>query len=310
MSEGRNRVLIVGSVALDNVTTAHGQEERILGGAAVYGSIAASHFAPADLIGVAGDDFPQRHLDLLRRHRIDLEGLEIVPGGKTFHWGGEYEGEMNEAITHFTELGVFADFKPALPETHRDNEFVFLANIDPAIQLHVLDQVRNPKLTLCDSMNLWINIKREEVLEVLRRSDVALLNDTEALMLFDTHSLPTAGEKLLDLGLRHAVIKKGSHGAQMFSTDGTFAVPAIPLTEVKDPTGAGDTFAGALIGYLASRPQHDEMAFRQAMLVGSACASFVVEDFSVHRTSGLIPAEIHERCRVLHDAIHCEPVAF
>ncbi|HOR29484.1 MAG TPA: PfkB family carbohydrate kinase [Candidatus Sumerlaeota bacterium] len=308
MPHARKRVVIVGSIALDDVHTPAGEEHRILGGAAVYGAMACSLFAPVDIVGVAGDDFPQTHIDTLTARGINLDGLQIIPGGKTFHWGGTYEGDMNEAQTRFTELGVFEHFNPTLPEPYRDNDFVFLANIDPELQLHVLDQVRRPRLVICDSMNLWINIKRDAVLEVLRRSDIALLNDGEARLLFETHSLPRAADQLLALGLARAVIKKGSHGAQMFSRDGMFAVPSIPLTDVRDPTGAGDTFAGGLIGFLASRPAIDEMAFRQALLVGSACASFVVEDFSVRRTAAITRQEVEARCRLLHEAIHCEPV--
>ena len=308
MNESHPRVLIVGSIALDDVATPHSNQERILGGSVVYGSIAASRFVPVDIVGVAGGDFPREHIDTLQSQGVNTDGLEIVPEGKTFHWGGTYKADINERETRFTHVGVFADFQPTLPEPYREDAFVFLANIDPTLQLQVLDQVSRPRLILCDSMNIWIDIKRDEVLEVLRRSDVALLNDSEALMLFETNSLPTAAEKLLEVGLSRAIIKKGSHGAQMFSAEGPFAVPALPLTLVKDPTGAGDTFAGGLIGYLASRPSLDEMAFRQAVLVGSACASFVIEDFSVRRTLTLTRSQIQERCGRLHEAIRCDPI--
>ena len=232
-------VLIVGSVALDNIKTPNGEMRNLLGGSAVYGSVAASIFTTVDIVGVAGEDFPPEHIETLRRLGVDLRGLECVAGRKTFHWSGEYELDMNEAITHFTELGVFADFKPTIPMPYQNDGFIFLANIDPELQLSVLDQIKNPKLTLCDSMNLWINIKRDALLEVLSRVDVALLNEGEAKMLFETQSLPSAAEQLLDLGVKRAIIKKGSYGAQMFSREGTFAVPAIPLASVVDPTGAG-----------------------------------------------------------------------
>ena len=300
------RVLIVGSVALDDIQTPQGDAQRILGGSAVYGSVAASHFAGVDIVGVVGEDFPDEHVEALHARGVDTRGLERVDGGKTFHWGGEYVDEMNEAETHFTELGVFAEFDPKIPETYRDNAFVFLANIDPELQLRVLDQVREPRLIVIDSMNLWINIRREALLEALGLADVALLNDAEVRMLFDTHSLPAAAERLLNLGLERVIIKKGSHGAQMFSREGVFAVPAIPLTSVKDPTGAGDTFAGGLIGYLAGRSELDEEAFRQAVLVGSSCASFVVEDFSIRKTAALTRMMIHDRCKHLHDALRCD----
>lgn len=302
------KVLIVGSVALDNIKTPHGEMKDLLGGSAVYGSVAASTFTRVDIVGVAGEDFPAKHVQALRDRGIDIQGLECVPGRKTFHWSGEYQEEMNEAVTHFTELGVFADFTPSIPEAYRDDPFVFLANIDPALQLSVLDQVKKPALTICDSMNLWINIKRDELIAVLSRVDVALLNESEVKMLFETHSLPQAARQLMELGVKRAIIKKGSHGAQMFSDEGTFAVPAIPLSNVVDPTGAGDTFAGGLIGYLASRPKLDEMAFRQAVLVGSACASYVVEEFSIGGTATLTKEKIQARCGRLQEAIRCEPV--
>ncbi|MCL5269444.1 MAG: PfkB family carbohydrate kinase [bacterium] len=302
------RVLIVGSVALDDVKTPQREARGVLGGSAVYGSVVASHFAPVDIVGIVGDDFPAAHIQLLQSHGVDTRGLEIVKGGKTFHWGGEYLGEMNEAVTHFTELGVFADFRPVLPAAYRADGFVFLANIDPELQLQVLDQTVRPRLAICDSMNLWINIKREALLAMLRRVDVALLNESEARLLFETHSLPKAAAGLLGLGLKRVIIKKGSYGAQMFSAEGTFAVPAVPLEMVADPTGAGDTFAGGLIGYLATRPVLDETAFRQAIVVGSACASFVVEDFSIARTAALTRPRIAARCRKLLDAIRCDPV--
>jgi sugar/nucleoside kinase (ribokinase family) len=302
------RVLLVGSVALDDISTPHGSFKRVLGGSASYGSIAAAHFSPVDIVGVVGDDFPSEHISMLRACGVDTRGLSVIPGGKTFHWGGAYEGDMNNAATHFTELGVFADFDPVIPEAYSEDSYVFLANIDPELQLRVLDQVTKPKLTICDSMNLWINIKRDALLEVLKRVDVALLNDAEAMMLFGTSSLPTAASKLLELGMWRVIIKKGSNGAQMFSAEGTFAVPAVPLERVKDPTGAGDTFAGGMIGYLASRDQVDEMTFRQAILVGSACASFVVEDFSIRRTANLSPESLQARIYKLHDALRCDPV--
>jgi sugar/nucleoside kinase (ribokinase family) len=304
------RVLIVGSVALDDVTTPHGEQRGILGGSAVYGSVAASNFAPVDIVGIVGDDFPAEHVAALRRRGVNTDGLEVVPGGKTFHWAGEYAGAMNEAVTRLTELGVFEHFNPRIPDAYRADPYVFLANIDPELQLRVLEQVARPRLVIIDSMNLWINIKREALMEVLRRADAALLNDAEACLLCQTHSLPQAVERLLELNLKRIIIKKGSHGAQMFSAEGTFAVPAMPLAVVKDPTGAGDTFAGGLIGYLAMHDRLDEATWRQAILVGTACASFAVEDFSIARIADLTPGRVLERCNRLHEAIACEPVRF
>ena len=303
-----NRILIVGSVATDDITTPTASVTRILGGAAVYGSIIASRFAPVDIVGVCGDDFPKQHLETLHKHGINTDGLEIIPGGKTFHWGGEYQGDMNMAKTHFTELGVFAEFSPKIPESYRDNDFVFLANIDPELQLDVVKQVRKPKLIICDTMNYWIKHKRDVVVDVLSKVDVAVINDAEACELFNTPSLPRAAHELLELGLKRAIIKKGSNGAQMFSRESIFAVPALPLSIVRDPTGAGDTFAGGLMGYLAKTGTLDDMAFRQAIMIGSACASHVVEDFSIRRTAGLSMKAIQERVDKLQAAIHCEAI--
>ncbi len=302
-----HHVLIIGSIALDDIKTPWHEERGLLGGSAVYGSIAASMFAPVDIVGVVGEDFPAEHLEMLRAHGVDTSGVERR-AGQTFRWGGEYRQNMNDRDTHFTELGVFAEFDPRIPEPWRDSGFVFLANIDPELQLRVLEQVRQPRLVLLDTMNLWINLKRDALIEVIKRVDAILINEDEALMLFQTHSLPEAADRLLELGVSRAIIKKGSHGAQMFSADSTFAVPALPLRKVNDPTGAGDTFAGGVIGYLAAGGTLDESSFRQAIMVGSACASFVVEDFSTRRLAALTPGQIQERCDRLHDAICCERV--
>lgn len=310
-----NRVLIVGSVALDDIKTPWAEEKDLLGGSAVYGSMAASQFAGVDIVGVVGDDFPQEHIDLLRGAGVNIDGVEKQPG-KTFHWGGEYHENMNDRTTHFTELGVFAEFDPKTPAAYREDGFVFLANIDPDLQLRVLGQVKKPRLTLLDTMNLWINIKREALVEVIRRVDAILINEEEASLLFPSPSQAESAEKLLDLGLSRVIIKKGSNGAQMFAKSGTFAVPALPLKDVKDPTGAGDTFAGGLIGYLAgcgkciagASEADIDMAFRQAMLVGSACASYVVEDFSTRRINNITKDKIQARVDQLYASITCERV--
>lgn len=310
-----NRVLIVGSVALDDIKTPWAEEKNLLGGSAVYGSMAASQFAGVDIVGVIGDDFPQQHLDLLRGAGVNITGVERQKG-KTFHWGGEYHENMNDRDTHFTELGVFAEFDPKIPAAYKEDGFVFLANIDPELQLRVLAQVKRPRLTLLDTMNLWINIKREALVEVIRRVDAILINEDEARLLFPSPSQAESASRLLDLGLSRVIIKKGSNGAQMFSRAGTFAVPALPLKDVKDPTGAGDTFAGGLIGYLAgcgrciesSSPADIDMAFRQAMIVGSACASYVVEDFSTRRINTITKEKIQQRCNELYASITCERV--
>jgi sugar/nucleoside kinase (ribokinase family) len=302
------RVLIVGSVALDDVSTPYGEEKEILGGAAIYGSFAASTCAPVDIVGVAGDDFPDAHFEKLRRRGVDTDGVEIVPGGRTFRWGGEYHGEMDEAVTKFTDLGVFGEFEPKVPEKYRNDPIVFLANIHPAIQLAVLDQVKSPHLVLCDTMNFWIESERELLMKVLSRVDVALLNATEAKMLFNTNSLPEAGNELIKMGLKRAVIKKGEHGVLMFSEDGFYASPAMPLERVLDPTGAGDSFAGGFSGYVARAGNLNEQTLRQAVVVGSATASFVVEDFSTRRLEGLDIKSLEERCHRLRHAMHVDHI--
>jgi sugar/nucleoside kinase (ribokinase family) len=300
------RVLIVGSVALDDVKTPFGEEKAILGGSAVYGSISASCLAPVDIVGVAGEDFPSDCVERLNRRGVDTRGLQIVPGGKTFRWGGRYAGDMDEAETDYTALNVFESFRPAIPDAYREDEIVFLANIDPELQLAVLDQVRRPKIVMCDTMNFWIQSKRDALIEVLKRVNIALMNAGEARQLFGTNSLPEAGAKLLELGLQRAIVKKGEHGVLMFSPDGFFASPAMPLERVLDPTGAGDSFAGGFAGYLARNGSVREPSLRQGIVVGSALASFVVEDFSTRRLERVSPAELEERCRRLTGAMEVD----
>ncbi|MBI1785883.1 sugar kinase, partial [Candidatus Sumerlaeota bacterium] len=227
-------------------------------------------------------------------------------GWRTFRWGGEYIGDMDEAATHFTHLNVFESFRPSIPESYRSDEIVFLANIDPELQLLVLDQVRQPKLVLCDTMNFWIQSKRDALMEVIRRVDVMLLNAGEAKMLFNTNSLPRAGAELIDLGLKYAIIKKGEHGVLMFSREGFFSTPAMPLEQVKDPTGAGDTFAGGFSGYVARRGEVTEDTLRQAVVLGSAAASFVVEDLSTRRLEQITTDDLEQRCHRLTRAMSVE----
>jgi sugar/nucleoside kinase (ribokinase family) len=288
------RVLIVGSVAIDSVKTPLGEVKEALGGAATYSSVAASFFAPVDLVGVVGRDFAEEHLEFLRGRGINLEGLQ-VRDGKTFHWKGYYDYDVNQAHTLATDLNVFQDFRPELPDGYRDAEYVFLANIDPDLQLEVLEQVRNPRLTFCDTMNFWIEGKRDRLIEVLKRVDVVFMNDTEARELCGTFSLVRAGRQLLDLGPRAAIVKKGEHGAVLFSHNAHFSAPSYPLEEVRDPTGAGDTFAGGFIGYLASTDDISEANLRRAVIHGSVLASFNVEDFSLGRMRTLTQDEIRER---------------
>jgi sugar/nucleoside kinase (ribokinase family) len=288
------RVLIVGSVAIDSVRTPLGEAAEALGGAAVFSSVAASFFAPVDLVGVVGTDFPGEHLEFLRGRGINLEGLQVEPG-ETFRWKGYYDYDVNQAHTLATHLNVFERFRPTLPESYRDAEYVFLANIDPDLQLEVLEQIRRPKLTFCDTMNFWIEGKRDRLMEVLRRVDVVFMNDAEARELCGTFSLVRAGRQLLDLGPRAVIVKKGEHGAVLFTRGAHFSAPSYPLEEVRDPTGAGDTFAGGFIGYLASTDDVSEPNLRRAVIHGSVLASYNVEDFSLGRMRTLTQEEIRDR---------------
>jgi sugar/nucleoside kinase (ribokinase family) len=291
-----NQVLIAGSVALDSLETPSGTAENALGGAATYGSVAASLFAPVHLVGVVGDDFPDEHLEFLKNRNIDLAGLQVIEGGKTFRWKGDYLGDLNQAVTHETQLGVFEHFEPTLPPQYRDADFVFLANINPQLQLRVLDQVRHPRLVLCDTMNLWINIAREAVWEIFKRVDIAVLNDGEARLLTEEDNLLRAGKKLLESGPKHVIIKKGEHGALLFSQDGSlFVAPPYPIEEVVDPTGAGDSFAGALIGYLAQTDDLSIENLRRAVVYGSVVASTTVQGFSLQALRVLDMQEVERR---------------
>lgn len=295
MTEARRpRVLIVGSVAIDSVRTPLGEAEEALGGAATYSSIAAGFFAPVDLVGVVGEDFPKEHIAFLNERGINLEGLQVQPG-ETFRWKGYYDFDVNQAHTLATHLNVFETFRPTIPESYKDAEYVFLANIDPDLQLEVLDQVRSPKLTFLDTMNYWIESKRERLLEVLKRVDVVFMNDAEARELCGTFSLVKAGRKLLDMGPRAIIVKKGEHGAILFTKNAHFSAPSYPLEEVRDPTGAGDTFAGGFIGYVASTDDISEPNLRRAVVHGSVLASYNVEDFSLNRMRTLSHDEIRDR---------------
>lgn len=288
-------VLIVGSMALDNVRTPAGQVRDALGGAADYSSIAASFFSAINLVGVVGDDFPLEHLEFLKSRGVDLAGVQIVPGGATFRWSGYYDFDLNVAHTLDTQLNVFADFKPNLPANYKGAEYVFLANIDPELQLEVLNQVTSPKLTACDTMNFWIDGKREALVEVLKRVDIAILNDAEARQLTGKLSVVSAAKSLQQMGPNTVIIKKGEHGALLFSGDEHFAAPSYPLEQIADPTGAGDSFAGGFIGYVASQGNADMATLRRGVAYGSVMASFNVEDFSLNRLRTLTPKQISER---------------
>jgi len=287
-------LLIVGSVALDSVRTPFGEAEEELGGAASYASVAASFFTKARIVAVVGEDFPEQHVAKFAGRGVDLLGLRRLPG-KTFRWRAYYEYDLAQARTIATELNVFHGFQPQLPEAYRHSPYVFLANIDPALQLSVLDQLRRPALVACDTMNYWIEHSREKVLEVLARCDIALMNDAEARELCGVPNLWVAAREILNYGPGVVIIKKGEHGAMMLSADSSFVVPGYPLEQVRDPTGAGDSFAGGLMGHLARCGDSDDAAIRRAIVCGSVMASFAVEDFSLDRLLRLAPPEIAER---------------
>ncbi len=288
-------IVVVGSVALDSVETPVGKVESALGGSATYFSTAASFFTKGvKLVGVVGDDFPQEHVDFLRSRDVDLTGLERV-SGKTFHWSGRYGENLNVAETLSTELNVFETFAPKLPESYRDTQYVFLANINPELQIDVLKQVRNTKLVVCDTMNLWISERRAELLETIKHVDIFVLNDGEARQLTGESNINKAAKKLLDWGPERVIVKKGEHGSASFTRTSYFAAPAYPLDSIFDPTGAGDTFAGGFMGYLASTDDVSESNIRKAIVYGTVLASFNVEDFSLNRQRSLTRAEIESR---------------
>lgn len=291
-------VLIVGSTALDSIKTPQADNPRLLGGSASHAAVAASFFAPVKLVGVVGDDFPKRYLDLYRKHRIDLKGLQIQ-SGKTFHWAGEYEVNMNNRRTLLTELGVFEKFTPHLPDPHKASPYVLLANIAPALQHHVLDQMSRPKFVVADTMDLWLNIALDDLLRLLKRVDAFVLNDSEAHQLTQEDNVFAALRKIHKLGPKYVIIKKGSHGSILSGPGGYFICPAYPLHKVQDPTGAGDSFVGGLIGYLASSRGRLEANLRRAMIYGSVVASFCCEGFGLTRTTRITRAHIDERVREL-----------
>lgn len=288
-------VLVVGSLGLDTLKTPFGRVEEVLGGTASYFALAASTYTTVRLVAIVGADFPRDYVALLERRGVDLQGLKIKEG-KTFRWSGEYGFDLNVAETLDTQLNVFADFHPHLPEDYRDTQYVFLANIHPALQLEVLSQVHRPKLVVVDSMNFWIQTAKPSLTEVMRRSDVVLLNDAEVRQYAETPNLIAGGRAILALGPRAVVIKKGEHGALLMSNDdGVFVAPAYPQEDVRDPTGAGDSFAGGLMGYLASRDDSSPEALRRAIIHGSAVASFTVEDFGVRRLESVTSQDVLER---------------
>lgn len=300
-------LLVVGSVALDTVETPFGREREVLGGSATYFSYCASFFTRVRLVATVGEDFPRAHVELLRDRGVDVSGLQVQPG-RTFRWAGQYGYDLNEARTLDTQLNVLAEFRPRLPEGHRRAPFLFLANIDPDLQLEVLRQMADrPRLVALDTMNFWIQGKPEALGRVLAEVDVVTINDAEARQLAGEPNLIRAARAIASLGPRTVVVKRGEYGALMLCDGAFFFVPAYPLDSVFDPTGAGDTFAGGFMGYLAAHERADAAAMRRAVVYGSVMASFTVEDFSLRRLTRLKPADISDRYTAFHDLIRLEP---
>jgi len=291
-------VLIVGSTALDSIKTPKAENPRLLGGSASHAAVAASFFAPVQLVGVVGDDFPKRYVALYKKHHIDLEGLQITPG-KTFHWSGEYEVNMNNRRTLATELGVFETFTPTLPPAYLKTPFVLLANIAPSLQLHVLDQMKTPKFVAADSMDLWLKIAMKDLLKLLRRVDGFVLNESEAQQLTQESNLIKAAKLIHKLGPKYVIVKKGEHGSILSSPAGFFVAPAYPLEKVIDPTGAGDSFVGGMMGYLSSARGSLENNLRRAIVYGSVVASFCCEGFGLNSTTRATREKIEERYKKL-----------
>lgn len=291
-------VLIVGSTALDSIKTPHAENPKLLGGSASHASVAASFFSPVNLVGVVGDDFPKKYLQLYRKHGIHLEGLQQKPG-KTFHWSGEYELNMNNRRTLLTELGVFEHFTPHLPDRYKSTPWVLLANIAPALQHHVLDQVRRAKFVVADTMDLWLNIALDDLIKLLPRLDGFVLNDSEARQLTQEDNTFKALKKIHKLGPAYVIIKQGSHGSILSGPKGLFICPAYPVRTVVDPTGAGDSFVGGMMGYLANARGSVDTNLRMAMIHGSVVASFCCEGFGLNRTTRTTRAQISQRVREL-----------
>jgi sugar/nucleoside kinase (ribokinase family) len=302
------KLLVVGSVALDTVKTPFGEATEVLGGSATFFATSASYFTTVGIIAVVGEDFPDHHLTFLKSRGIDLSGLERR-SGETFRWKGEYTHHLNEAHTLDTRLNVFESFKPKITGSFQTTEMLFLGNIDPDLQWEVLQQVRRPKLVACDTMNFWIERKREALWRVLEQVDVLIINDGEARALGQHPNLAQVAKQVLARGPKHLIVKRGEYGVLMFNHKQTFGAPAFPLEEVRDPTGAGDTFAGGFMGYLAATGNLSEAAFRQAAIFGSVMASFTVESFSLDRLRALEYKEIQERFREFKRLTHFEDLA-
>lgn len=288
-------LLVVGSVAIDNVQTPQAQRDDLLGGSATHFSYSASFFTDVRLVGVVGEDWPAEHTLLLESRGIDTSGLSVVPGGSTFRWTGRYEPNMNDRETLDVQLNVFGEFDPVLPENYRDSEFVFLANAVPAVQLKVLSQVPKRRIVVADTMDLWISTQREDLDDLLPRLDGLVLNDSEAKLLTGSENLVTAGHAVRRMGPKFVVIKKGEHGAMFFSEDLSYTLPAFPTENVIDPTGAGDSFAGGMMGYLVEQGNFDPATLKTALAYGTVVASFNVEGFGLDRLQEISRDDIQSR---------------
>jgi sugar/nucleoside kinase (ribokinase family) len=290
-------LLVIGSVAFDAIETPFGKTDKIVGGAGTYASLAASYFYDkVKLVGVVGEDFPQSEIDDFHNHHIDTEGLQIKKGEKSFFWSGKYHNDMNSRDTLVTELNVLATFDPIIPDSYQDCEFLMLGNLTPQVQQTVIKRLKNrPKLIVMDTMNFWMDIALDDLLETLKMVDVLTINDAEARQLSGEYSLVKAARKILQMGPKYLIIKKGEHGALLFSGDLIFSAPALPLAEVFDPTGAGDTFAGGFIGYMAQMGEVNFENMKNAIIFGSALASFCVEKFGTEKIKNLTKAEVAAR---------------
>ncbi len=296
-------LLVVGSVAFDSIHTPTAERERVLGGSAVYFSYAASYFTPVRLVGVVGEDWPEQHTKMLQARQVDTAGLQVVAGQKTFFWKGKYLPNMNDRETLEVELNVFGDFDPHVPEAFRDSRYVFLANGSPVVQAKVLDQVKNPALVVADTMDLWIQTQHADLVKLLKRIDGLVINDSEAKLLTEEENLVAAGQKIRTMGPRFVIVKKGEHGAMYFGEDGVFTLPAYPTAVVVDPTGAGDSFAGGMMGYIASQGKHDVATIKRSLAYGTLVASFNVEDFSLERMQRIERPQLDDRLATYRDML-------
>ena len=293
-----SKLVIVGTVAFDAIETPFGKTDKILGGAATYIGLSASNFkVDSAIVSIVGGDFPKDHISMLESNGMNVEGLEIVEDGKTFFWSGKYHNDMNSRDTLATELNVLADFNPIVPEAYKDAEVVMLGNLHPLVQMGVINQMQNPSLIVLDTMNFWMDCALTELMQVIAKVDVITINDEEARQLSGEYSLVVAAQKIMEMGPKFVVIKKGEHGALLFHEDDIFSAPALPLAEVFDPTGAGDTFAGGFTGYLAKTGDFSYENMKTAIIHGSALASFCVEKFGTERMLRLSKKEIHQRLK-------------